>query len=223
MDRQDDQARAMAEAYDEEAAATGWLGPEVVFDLASKYIRPGQQILDIGIGTGLGSIPFHRAGLKVCGMDISREMLDVCRRKGFTDLTRHDLMKRPYPYSPESMDCVICLGVLQFFRDLSPVFEETARILRKGGLFIFVIGDRAENEAMEVVVEAELTNLGVAVTMYRHSVRQIKTCTTESGFVMLRDLPFTVYMDSRKRRSFPVRAHLVRKKESIGQYPGGDA
>jgi len=223
MAQQDDQARAIAEAYDGEAEATGWLGPGVAFGLASEYIQPGQSILDIGIGTGLGSIPFRRARLKVYGMDVSREMLDVCRRKGFTDLTRHDLTKCPYPYSSESMDCVICLGVLQFFSDLSLVFLETTRILRKGGLFIFVVGDRTENEAMEVVVEAELTKLGVAVTMYRHSVRQIKTWTTESNFIMIRDLPFTVYMDCQKRRSFQVRAHLVRKREGIEQCLGGDA
>jgi len=37
-------------AYDEEAEATGWFGPEVLFGLAHKFIRPGQSILDIGIG-----------------------------------------------------------------------------------------------------------------------------------------------------------------------------
>ncbi len=29
------------DAYDEEAEAIGWLGPEIAFDLISKYIRPG--------------------------------------------------------------------------------------------------------------------------------------------------------------------------------------
>ena len=57
---QDEQIRAMVEAYDEEAEATGWLGPEVAFGLAYKYIQPGQSILDIGIGTGFGSILFAK-------------------------------------------------------------------------------------------------------------------------------------------------------------------
>jgi predicted TPR repeat methyltransferase len=219
----DKQTRAMVEAYDAEAKATGWLGPEIVFGLTREYIHPGQSILDIGIGTGLGSIPFRKAGLKIYGMDVSQEMLDACRRKGFTDLACHDLTKRPYPYASESMDHVVCVGVLQFFRDLSPVFWESARILRKGGLFVFVVGEGTADETLEVVVGAEHTKLGVPVTIYCHSFRQINTWNAENGLRQLRSLPFTVYMDRDKTRRFQARAHLVRKREGIEQGRGGVA
>ena len=56
--RRKGQTRTIVEAYDEEAEATGWFGPEVAFGLIYKYIQPGQSILDIGIGTGLGSVLF---------------------------------------------------------------------------------------------------------------------------------------------------------------------
>jgi predicted TPR repeat methyltransferase len=220
---QDDHTRAMIEAYDEEARATGWLGPEVAFGLAYEYVQPGQSILDIGIGTGLGSIPFRKAGLRVYGMDVSQEMLDACRSKGFTDLARHDLNKRPYPYASESLDHVVCVGVLQFFSDLSPVFAESARILHKGGLFVFVVGERTENEGLEVVVGAEHTKLGVPVTMYRHSAGQIGTWISGNGFTLMRSLPFTVYMDRDRMRSLQASAYLVRKREGIDQSLGGDA
>jgi hypothetical protein len=60
---QDEQIRAMVEAYDEVAEATGWLGPEVAFGLVYKHIQPGQSILDIGIGTGLVSVrSFSQSG-----------------------------------------------------------------------------------------------------------------------------------------------------------------
>jgi predicted TPR repeat methyltransferase len=223
MAREHQQTRAMVEAYDEEAKATGWLGPEVAFSLASEYIQPGQSILDIGIGTGLCSIPFRKAGLKVYGMDVSQEMLDACRSKGFTDLTCHDLTKRPYPYPSKSLDHAVCLGVLQFFSDLSPVFGETARILRQGGLFVFAVLDRAEDEALELVVPAEHTKLGVPVTMYRHGARQLDTWTTGNGFVLLRSLAFTVFMDREKTRRLQTRAYLVRQKGGIEQGLRGDA
>jgi predicted TPR repeat methyltransferase len=223
MAREHQQTRAMVEAYDEEAKATGWLGPEVAFSLASEYIQPGQSILDIGIGAGLCSIPFRKAGLKVYGMDVSQEMLDACRSKGFTDLTCHDLTKRPYPYASKSLDHAVCLGVLQFFSDLSPVFGETARILRQGGLFVFAVLDRAEDEALELVVPAEHTKLDVPVTMYRHGARQLDTWTTGNGFVLLRSLAFTVFMDREKTRRLQARAYLGRQKGSIEQGLRGDA
>jgi predicted TPR repeat methyltransferase len=164
-----------------------------------------------------------KAGLKVYGMDVSQEMLDACRSKGFTDLTRHDLTEPPYPYDSESLDHAVCVGVLNFFSDLSPVFGESARILRKGGLFVFVVGDRTEDEALEVVVGAEHTKSGAPVTMYRHSARQISRWVNGDGFTPLRSLAFTVYMDREKTRSLQARAYLVRKRAEIEQSLGGDA
>ncbi|MEA3359080.1 MAG: class I SAM-dependent methyltransferase [Thermodesulfobacteriota bacterium] len=120
------------EAYDDEAEATNWLGPEVAFGLSFKYINAGERILDIGIGTGLSSILFHKAGLHVSGMDISDEMLEVCRKKQFAiDLVKHDLMCKPYPYEDNSIDHVICAGVMNFFKDLTIIFQEGSRILLK--------------------------------------------------------------------------------------------
>lgn len=90
---------AMDPAYDDAAEASGWYGPEVVFGLSYKFVRPGQTVLDIGIGTGLGSVLFRKAGLKIHGMDNSQQMLDACREKGFTSLRRHDLGKTPLSVS----------------------------------------------------------------------------------------------------------------------------
>jgi hypothetical protein len=95
--------------YDEEAEASGWYGPEVAFGLAFKHVMPGQSILDIEIGTGLGSVLFRKAGLDVHGIDISSQMLDVSCSKGFGSLQRHDLRKLPYPYESESMHHAICI------------------------------------------------------------------------------------------------------------------
>ncbi len=211
MDQNEKQKRAMVDAYDDEAEATGWYGPEVAFGLAYAYVRPGQSLLDIGIGTGLGSVLFRKAGLKVHGMDVSREMLDGCRGKGFTDLKLHDLEKTPYPYDSESMDHAICLGVLNFFSNLSPIFQETARILQKGGLFVFVVGDREESESHEFEVGPEHTSAEIPVTMYRHSARQIAGWTQSSGFRPLRNLGFTVFMDPERTRPMRAKAYLVKK------------
>ena len=82
MDQVEDQNNAMAGAYDDEAEATGWYGPEVVFGLSYAYVQSGQSILDIRIGTGLGSVLFRTAGLAIHGMDNSPQMLEACQSKG---------------------------------------------------------------------------------------------------------------------------------------------
>ena len=198
-------------AYDKEAEASGWYGPEVAFGLAFKYVLPGQSILDIGIGTGLGSVLFRKAGLDVHGMDISSKMLDVSRSKGVVSLQRHDLKKLPYPYKSASMHHAICTGVFNFVSDLSPVFEETARILRKEGLFAFVYGDITDQGAQEIKVRAQPTNSEEMVTMYLHSHKQIDTLMERFGFGLMRSLSFTVYMDRERTKSVQAKACLARK------------
>ena len=205
----------MITAYDEEAEATGWYGPEVVFGLTYAHVQPGQSMLDIGIGTGLGSILFLKAGLEIHGMDISPQMLDACRSKGFSSLHLHDLSKTPYPFDSESIDHAVSTGIFNFFSDLSPVFQEASRILRKGGLFAFVVGDRSENEAHSIQVGAEPTKSGKNVTMYLHSPKQITELMTRYGFEPMRDLSFTVFMDRERSKSMPARSYLAMKRTGI--------
>jgi predicted TPR repeat methyltransferase len=214
---------SMVAAYDDEAEATGWYGPEVAFGLTYAYVQPGQSILDIGIGTGLGSILFRKAGLEVYGMDISPQMLDACRSKGFTSLQLHDLSKTPYPYDSESMDHAVCSGVLNFFSDLSLVFQEAGRILRNGGLFVFVVGDRNEGEVHEVKIGSEHTKTGETVTMYKHSPDQIDIWMKRFGFRLMRSLAFRIFMDRERTMSMQAKTYLARKVASIEPAASVDA
>jgi predicted TPR repeat methyltransferase len=210
-----DQINEMIIAYDEETEATGWYGPEVAFGLTYAHVQSGQSMLDIGIGTGLGSILFFKAGLEIHGIDISPQMLDVCRRKGFSSLHLHDLSKTPYPFDSESIDHAVCTGVFNFFSDLFPFFQETSRIIRKGGLFVFVVGDRSEKEVQTILVGPEHTKSEKTVTMYFHSKKQIAKMMSIYGFEPLRDLSFTVFIDRERTKSMPARSYLVRKRTGI--------
>src|SRR5438552_8631587 len=42
--------------------------------------RPGQRILEVGVGTGL-SLPHFRSDSRVTGIDVSEEMLNKARRR----------------------------------------------------------------------------------------------------------------------------------------------
>ncbi|GAG25686.1 unnamed protein product, partial [marine sediment metagenome] len=127
-----------AAEYDRQARERGCHAHEALFGLMYEFIKPGDTLLDVGIGTGLGSMWFYKAGLRVSGFDNARDMLEACECKGFAEqLIRHDLHDVPYPYSANSFDHAICLAVLNFFADVSSVFRETARILRPQGVFGF--------------------------------------------------------------------------------------
>jgi len=202
----------MAEGYDEAAGASGWQGPSLIFSLLSKDIRPGQALLDIGIGTGLGSGPFFEAGLHITGMDLSAKMLDACRKKGITtSLIRHDLTEFPYPFGNGSFDQVISTGVFQFFPDLGSVFFEVGRVLHGGGRFAFVTSDRSPDEPAEIVAGPEQTGTGASVTMYRHTPGQVSGWLLKNGLILENTVQFTIWMDEAQSKKFPARAYVARK------------
>lgn len=133
-----------ADSYDSMIEKFQCFGDDAIFGLLFPYIESGQEMLDIGIGTGLGSCRFGKPGLEIDGMDISGEMLDQCGSKGFArDLKIHDMTVLPYPYEDRTYDHVISVGTFHFFKDLRPIFKEAGRILKDGGKFTFtVMSDR---------------------------------------------------------------------------------
>jgi predicted TPR repeat methyltransferase len=207
---------SLASHYDSEAEEYNWRGPEVVFGLSYSFINPGESVLDIGIGTGLGSVLFHKAGLHVYGMDISTEMLEACQSKGFAaDLKKHDLTVEPYPYDDASLDHAVCLGVLNFFKDLQIVFREVARILRDNGIFVFVVGDRGSGEKAEFVVGREHTQTDLSVTMYRHGTKEINGLLEDSPFELVRCLEFPVPMDRERTKTLRAKAYVAQRRRRI--------
>ncbi len=126
------------ENYEKKTRKSNWLGPEIMFGMAYRHVNPGDKLLDMGIGTGLCSELFFKAGLTIYGMDFSPKMLDICRGKNITaELKEHDLQGIPYPYENNSMDHVICGGVLHCLPELASVISEVSRIIRTNGVFTF--------------------------------------------------------------------------------------
>jgi SAM-dependent methyltransferase len=137
-----------AEQYDEQARQFESYGHDVLFGMSYEYVRAGERLLDLGIGTGLSSAPFARAGLEVYGLDGSPEMLRVCESKGFArELRLFDLRKAPLPYPDGFFSHVICCGVFHFLEDLAPIMAEVSRVMGKHGIFGFTVAVPPERSA----------------------------------------------------------------------------
>lgn len=105
----------------------------------------GGPIVELGVGTGRIALPIAAAGIKVIGIDVSKRMLDVCRRRAeeagvsdLVDLRPGDLRRPPVP---ERVRLVTCP-----FRALHHLESDEARrealaaaqaMLEPGGRFVF--------------------------------------------------------------------------------------
>jgi predicted TPR repeat methyltransferase len=85
--------------------------------------------------------------LQIFGLDGSGEILEVCAAKNFTaELKQQDLRHRPLPYPSRFCDHIVSIAVLNSFRDLAPIFEEVARIIKAGGIFAFTIEEQKSGQ-----------------------------------------------------------------------------
>ena len=210
--------REDAARYDQQAREQGWGGHEILFGLMYEFIKPGETLLDIGIGTGLSSYLFHRTGLQIYGFDSDKDMLEVCESKGFAaQLVHHDLRLVPFPYPARAFDHVISLGVLNFYADLAPVFEETARIIRPQGIFAFTVEEQKPGQQAEYVFRASTDSAQpheeTVVNMYRHSDGHIRGLLAGNGFAPLKQSEFLAARYPAEGLDIYFRAYVARKLE----------
>lgn len=210
-----------AKDYDNQAHKTAWFGPEVVFGLAYEFIQPGGLLLDAGIGSGLSSILFHNAGLRIHGLDGSGEILEVCASKHFTeDLKRHDLRELPLPYPSRSYDFVVSVAVLNSFRDLAPLFEEFSRILNEQGILAFTVEDlkpgQEESYAINRVEVSEQPQAESAVMLFRHGSEYISRLLDENGFTLLKALEFTAFKYPAENMDILFTAYIAKRRIDPG-------
>jgi len=202
--------------YDEQARRTEWFGSEVVFGLAYEFVKPGESLLDLGIGSGLSSIPFHKAGLRIYGLDGSDEVLQVCAAKGFAvELKCHDLRELPLPYASGFCNHIICVAVLNSFPYLDGLFKEAARIIQKQGVFAFTVEnlqpDQEESYPINRVEVSEKARLETSVRLYRHRDEYIRQILDENGFELLKALEFVAFKYPAENRNVYFKGYVALK------------
>ena len=171
-----------ASKYDKQVKDYDSYAHDAMFGMSYEYVSPNHKLLDLGIGTGLASINFSKIGLKVYGLDISDEMLSICRIKSFTEeLRRHNLLEKRIPYNDGYFNHIICSGVFHFLGDLENIFSEAARLIQKGGIFAFTI---APDKEIDYTIK--MTSWGVPI--YKHSRNYIIRLLDKNSMSLLKEL-----------------------------------
>jgi SAM-dependent methyltransferase len=93
-----------------------------------------QFLLEIGAGAGKDSLFFSKQGLEVTCIDLSPEMVKICRQKG---LSAHVMDMTRLEFPPESFDAVYALNSLLHLPKIEfpMVLENIKKVLKPTGLF----------------------------------------------------------------------------------------
>jgi phosphatidylethanolamine/phosphatidyl-N-methylethanolamine N-methyltransferase len=121
-------------------------------------LRPGDRVLEVGVGTGL-SLPLYSPDVRITGIDVSREMLDkararVARRRlaNVDALLEMDAERMDFPDA--SFDKVVAMYVVSVVERPARLLEELHRVCRADGEIFLVNHVRSENRVVGALEKA---------------------------------------------------------------------
>ncbi len=152
----------------------------------------GNQLLDIGAGTGRLAVPFMARGFRVVALDASREMLREARAKD-PDLPMVLADAHALPFPRRHFDAALLAFVLQHLARRTIVLREAARVARSVVVLTFIpegLGEDILGEAFPSLpqvdarrfpsveeLESILAGLGMATS--REGLSFVRSWTTE--------------------------------------------
>jgi ubiquinone/menaquinone biosynthesis C-methylase UbiE len=138
-------------------------------DLASRLTAshlktiPLSNVLEIAAGTGVvtralaAQLPEQ---VSIVATDLNQAMLDQGAAIGTKrPVERRQADAMQLPFGDGTFDAVVCQFGVMFFPDKAKAFSEARRVLKRGGLFIFNVWDRIEDNEFAHVITTALASV----------------------------------------------------------------
>jgi len=99
-------------------------------------VRPGDRVLDLGVGDGTFAAALLDAGAVVTGVDVAEEALRRARARAPGADLRRVAEGEPLPFAEDAFDVVWAGEVLEHVADVVGLLAEVRRVLRWGGTLL---------------------------------------------------------------------------------------
>ena len=135
--------------YYDSCLGPAWFGA-YANDLARRLpVKPPGDVLEIACGTGLVTRCLRERldpALRLVATDLSKAMLDYGRGKlrGREGIEWREADAVKLPFGDAEFGAVVCAFGVMFVPDKKAAFSEARRVLKEGGVFLFNVWDRIE-------------------------------------------------------------------------------
>jgi len=118
-------------------------------------LKPGDRVLEVGVGTGL-SLPLYPRDVCITGIDVSREMLEKARlrvsRKRLAHVEAlHEMDAERMSFADASFDKVVAMYVVSVVERPDRLLAELHRVCRPHGEIFLVNHVRSDNRFIAAV------------------------------------------------------------------------
>ena len=132
-----------APAYDHDNDnLLGTVSQPLSVQIFQEYIKDKSlRIIDVGCGTGLVGVELEKGGFSnFDGIDISQEMIDIAKQRGYSKLFIGSL-NDSLPCENNEYDAALCVGVFTHDHVGSNRLDELVRIVKPGGIICFTVNE----------------------------------------------------------------------------------
>jgi ubiquinone/menaquinone biosynthesis C-methylase UbiE len=122
------------------------LSARLKYDLALKYLKPGDNVLDVGCANGIHMRLLAGRCRHITGIDINQPMLDIARttlaEDGIANASLELRSATDLGIADASFDLVYSFSTLTLVPDVERALQEIRRVLRPGGIALIDFAGR---------------------------------------------------------------------------------
>jgi len=120
----------------------GTVSQPTAVQIFQEFVKDKElKIVDVGCGTGLVGQELKKSGfINFDGVDISQEMIDIAKKRGYSKLFIGSL-NDSLPCENNEYDAALCVGVFTHGHVSSGRLDELVRIVKPGGIICFTINE----------------------------------------------------------------------------------
>lgn len=112
----------------------------IIRSLYGRLLKPGARVLDL-MSSWNSHFPESLELAQVTGLGLNHE--ELAKNPRLTDYVVHDLNRHPVlPFGDREFEAVVCTVSVEYLIHPQEIFQEVARVLKPGGLFINTFSNR---------------------------------------------------------------------------------